>query len=69
MPTEFALAYADNVNQDACDELSADFQTLMQASSDVPHDVEREISEFLSELQDAASQTRQLIAEIDALTT
>ena len=68
MTANFALAYADSVNRQVCDEVSADFQALVQLPGAMPQEIEREFAAFLSELQHAALETRRLIAEIDALT-
>lgn len=65
MSAERALSYADSVHQQVCDEFSSDLQSL----GDLPHEVERELVEFFSDLRSAAAETRKLIAEIELLTS
>jgi hypothetical protein len=69
MSAELALAYDDSVNQQVCAEFSDDFQAWTETAQGVPYEVERELAVFVSELRDAAAETRQLIAEIEALTS
>jgi len=68
MSVNSALAYSEAVNQSACDEFSSDFQMLTESLGDASQEFERELVEFWTELQHAAAETRQLIAEIAALT-
>lgn len=70
MPDQnLALNYADSVNQQVCDEFSSDLRALTDASGTLPNGFAQEFAEFSVELKVAAAETRDLIAEIEALTS
>ncbi|HYD87905.1 MAG TPA: hypothetical protein VEA80_10545 [Vitreimonas sp.] len=68
MSEELALAYANSVNRQVCDEFSSDLRKLTEVTGGLPHEIEREFATFFADLQTAAAETRELIAEIEALT-
>lgn len=66
MSEQNALAYADSVNREICDEFASDFAALTDAGG--AREIEPDFAAFFASLKTAAAETRELIAEIEAIT-